>query len=110
MKTPAFKDTYNKQVHTVEYVGADFEHIQKAASLIKQRHPESRVYCLVNLGSASDPTIIWHTSILLAADEQRVTYHDPSSVTGGAFHTVHKKIFLTRWAQTYNRAKLIIST
>ena len=110
LKTPAFKDTYGKQVHTVEYIGADLEHIQKAAQLVKSHRPESRVYCLINLGSASEPTFIWHTGVLLAADEQRVVYHDPSGTTGGPYHALSKEHFLTRWAQTYNRAKLVIST
>ncbi len=109
LQTPTFCHLSGKSVATGEYIGTDFERLQTIVSTIKQQRPDAQVFCLVNLSSRAAGRRTWHTSILLAADPEKVVYHDPSNVHGGAYETEEKLSFTKRWAQTYNRARLIIA-
>lgn len=110
LKTPTFQDLSSRSVITAEYIGMDFGRLQKIADAIKQQHADAQVFCLVNLSSRAAGRRTWHTSILLAADKEKVVYHDPSNVHGGAYETEARASFAKRWTQTYNRARLVIAT
>lgn len=109
LKTPTFQQLSKKVSATVEYIGADFEQIQEAATKIRQRFDDVQVFCMINLSSTAAGRRTWHTGILLAADAQKVVYHDPSGVNGGAFSVEERAAFARRWVQSYNRARLIIA-
>lgn len=110
LKTPTFRQLSGKLVTTTAYIGTDFERLQVIAKTIKERHADAQVFCMVNLSSRTAGRRTWHASILLAADDEKVAYHDPSGIHGGAFQTEEKASFTKRWAQTYNRARLVIAT
>lgn len=110
LKTPLFEQTYGKQVSTVKYLGMDFDRIQRVTMAIKQRRPESQVFCIVNLSSASSTERTWHSGILLGADKDSVAYHDPSTTHGGAYSTADRETFTRRWTKTYNRTKFVIAS
>lgn len=110
LKTPLFEQTYGKQVSTVEYLGMDFDRIQRVAIAIKQRRPESQVFCIVNLSSVSGTARTWHSSVLLGADKDSVAYHDPSTTHGGAYLAADRETFMRRWTKTYNRTKFVIAS
>lgn len=110
LKTPSFEQYSQKQVTTIEYVGMDFDHIQKVATMIKQRRPETQVFCIVNFSSAANPIRTWHSGILIGADDHQVAYHDPSDTYSGAYTTADRATFIRRWAKTYNRTKFVVAS
>lgn len=108
-QTEVFSEVCDKDVTTMEIIGADFEMLDNLTSRIKQKRPESEVYCTVNLASQTAGEQVWHTSVLLEAGHGSVIYHDPSNHSGGAYKREATASFLSRWAIAYNRAVLTIA-
>jgi hypothetical protein len=108
-QTGAFREICDKEVMTLELIGADLAVIEKLASKIKMKNSDAQVYCVASISSASAPPAsgIWHSCIILGADGDKVTWHDPGSAEG-AFKEVPVAAFGRRWAGAYNRAQLFI--
>lgn len=109
-QTDIFKEICDKKVRAISYMGADFETISTLTARLKAVQPNVEVYCTVNLGSetAIDKGV-WHACVLLSADGECVTYHDPSTLGGGAHKTSSYADFTKRWAIAYNRAVITIA-
>lgn len=108
-QTEAFREICDKEVMTLEIIGADLTIIEKLASKIKAKNSDAQVYCVASISSASAPpnSGIWHSCIILGADGEKVTWHDPGSAEG-AFKEVPIADFGRRWAVAYNRVQLFI--
>ena len=108
-QTEVFHEICDKDVVTIELIGADFKTIDTLASRLKQKRPDGEVYCTINLASRTAGADVWHTCVLLEAGGGTVTYHDPSNQNGGAYRQSSDSDFLRRWAVSYNRAVLTIA-
>jgi len=114
MKTEFFKSRFGKEPQCVSFVGASLETINKFAEGVKKRFLGNNVYCIITLLSDSFPEAmrggIWHSNVLLSADDEYVTVHDPSLHRGGPNRKIQKEKFLHRWAQAHNRGHLIVAS
>lgn len=106
--TDTFKEICDREVMTFEMMGTDFAQIQSLASKLKTRRDGREIFCVVNLASKKSHSA-WHTSVLLGADGQNVTFHDPSNNLGGASLAEPYYEFADRWAVTYNRAVMVVA-
>ncbi|MGB4759082.1 MAG: papain-like cysteine protease family protein [Candidatus Saccharimonadales bacterium] len=108
--TETFNKLYNGGVQTLTVTGADLSTIQKIAAAYKRRDPNKRVFSIVSLSSEAGPSTVWHTNVLVGADETTVTTHDPSaSEWGKTYKNIGKEHFYKRWALALNRAHIIVS-
>jgi len=108
-QTEVFKEICDKDVATIELIGADFETIGKLATAFKRKRPHGEVYCTVNLASETAGAQVWHTSVLLGTEGDDVLYHDPSNWSGGAYKKASYDRFMRRWSVAYNRAVITIA-
>lgn len=111
--SPSFKKLQpGLDVQVATITGADLDTIRQISEGIKQRKPEAKVYCIINLRTLlHDIKDVWHTNVLLSADDESVTVHDPSRKNGlsGSKLKLTKDEFYERWAVGFNRAHLVIA-
>lgn len=98
-----------RSIATIDMLGADFNSIAGIARGARNRWPGCNVYCITPLGSEAASKTIMHQGVLLAVDENSVTYHDPSGVSGKAERTIPKIDFVQRWARGLNQAMFVIA-
>jgi hypothetical protein len=107
-QTEAFGEMCRRDILTLDIMGADFELIRKLAAKVTAQRPQADVFCMVNLSSLSLDKNVWHSNLLLEADDEKVVTHDPLR-RKGAFYEQPYEEFARRWAVAYNRAKLVIA-
>lgn len=108
-QTEIFSEICDKSVATYELIGADLAVIEKITTKLKKKRPSAEVYCTVNLASETAGEAVWHTCVLLSAENGVVVHHDPSNYNGGAYKSIPLEQFVSRWALAYNRAVLTIA-
>lgn len=111
LESKAVEEASGYSVRSVGFIGADLEYVSKLASIVKDKRPDAKVYSIVSLetesGGNSD---IWHTNVLLGADNDKVYCHDPTStVYGAANRPIRKEDFVRRWATTHNRGYVVFA-
>lgn len=113
LESRAFQDRFNQTVQTVTFTGGDLSLIRKIADGMKRGNPERKVHCVLSLQSDTSYTTIdagiWHSAVLLDADEHFVRVHEPTVHGEGESRRMPKHYFFERWAQAYMRGHLIIS-
>ena len=108
-QTEAFKAMCDKQVATYELMGTDLDQIGRLTTNAKKKWPESDVYCMVYQSSKTvKDSNIWHSNMLLGAENGVVVTHDPREAYGPNSEQSYEE-FIDRWAVSYNRAHLIIA-
>lgn len=109
-QTDAFKAMSDKKVTAYELMGTDLAQIGRLSTKVKDRWPESDVFCTVYQSSrtVSDSNILHH-NVLLEADGEKVVTHDPRSDVCGPFYEQSYEEFADRWAVSYNRAHLVVA-
>lgn len=111
----SFAEHCQDRITVNSFIGIDLATIGKVAQGIKAQRADRRVFGIVSLLSETVEYTggrVWHTGVLLEADEGTVTYHDPSGEegVGRANRCIDKDIFLRRWAHTFNRCHLVTAT
>ena len=107
-QTPAFKDAFlGIDVEYDNFFGFDFDDIKNLIDQVKQNSPNVQFFCTTSIESELLENG-WHDVILLSADENQVTIHDPSKRFGSAFRQIPKEDFIKRWGKTALSGKLII--
>lgn len=110
---PRFQEMSGRKCRVVSLIGTDLGVLDKTVRAVKQRQPDANVYSIVSLLSegvlAGDLNTVWHTGVLLYADDDHVIMHDPNERIGRRGRNFPKKDFLQRWGSTFNRAHLVIA-
>lgn len=108
-QTPEFRNRFpHISVRTVPFSGMGFDDISNIVMSIKEKVPNAKVFCEVDLKSEVIDGGV-HTVVLLGADNTNVYIHDPSSIVGGAGRSILKKDFITRWGASFLSGDLIIA-
>lgn len=111
-QTPAFKEHYGIDVRSIALSGVDLSDISRVVQKIKAKDDKYKVFCMISLATDHPLVIgdgIWHSAILLSAEEESVTIHDPSTVTGQPNRKLNKAEFVPRWGETFLRGHLVIA-
>lgn len=113
LNTPAFTERFGKTAKAFSFLGADIEMINKIAQDIREKLDVKKVLCVVSLLSETyenpeDPAV-WHSSVLLSADNEHVFVHDPSAHHGYPNRKIPKADFYRRWIQAYFRGYIVVS-
>jgi hypothetical protein len=109
--TPRFARRFPGRVATRSIIGADLDIIARLGR-IRERNPAVQAYCIVPVGSEVNhqQQDSAHAVVLLSADKDTVTVHDPSSTNrvGRADRVLPKADFARRWAAAHNIALLVV--
>lgn len=111
LESDAVGEISGYSVRSVEFFGADLDYVTRLASIVKNKRPDAKVYSVVSLATELEGNFdIWHTNVLLSADNDYVYCHDPSSANRGAPNRpIKKEAFVRRWATAYNRGHLVFA-
>ena len=106
LQTPQFFEHYGKRVSRLDFTGADFAWLGKLIG--KFARPGVQAFCMINLGSEITKDL-WHSNILLSADEESVVCHDPLRLAPSPGRRLPHATFAVRWAYALNRGSLVIA-
>lgn len=106
----ALANSSQKRIVTYDLIGGDLSTVAAIAAKARQKWHGSEVYCTVALGTENgiDPSIM-HQAVLLEADKDTVTYHDPSILRGADSLVASKETFVRRWSVGLNQAMIVIT-
>lgn len=111
-QSKVYRERFPDPVSTASFIGADLGTINTLATGIRNRYPGKQVYCMISLLSKTTEETykygVWHSNVLLGADAESVTVHDPA-FSAGAERRLSKQDFFDRWGQAYFRGHLIIA-
>lgn len=109
LESEALSRQINKAVGAISFFGADLNFVARIAQKVRERKPHAGIYCIVGLLSDSSPATwlkgIWHSNVLLAADEDTVLVHDPRRRPE---RRLDKRQFFERWMQAYAKGHIIV--
>lgn len=110
---PGFRELSGHACKVVNFLGADLSTIDRTVQAVRTKQPDAKVYSIVSLlsetGTRETDNLIWHTGVLLYADNDRVVLHDPKEYGGSRGRNLIKDDFLYRWGMTFNNAYLVIA-
>jgi hypothetical protein len=108
--TDIFSEVSDREVRVREFMGSDLDSIETFAKKLKARYSEADIFTIVSLASENggDKTI-WHTNVLLDADESSVRVLDPVRNQIYGPRLIDKQSFANRWATALNRGHFIIA-
>lgn len=110
---PGFRELSSHACKVVNFLGADLGVIDKTVRAIRAKQPGAKVYSIASMlsetGTRDSDHLIWHTGVLLYADEERVVLHDPKESGGRRGRNLGKDEFLRRWGMAFNSVYLVIA-
>ena len=113
LRTDAFTQEAGHEVSVASFLGADLDTIAKFAGIVKERHPEARVYCVASIrGKSPDREDTSHRVVLLNATQGGVFVHDPAWRPDGNMgdnFPMQKFEFTKRWAAANNSGLFVVA-
>lgn len=110
---PKFAEMTDRTCKVVTFTGTDLGVLGRTAQSIKEKRPDAQIYSMVSFLSDGalmlKTPMVWHTGILLHANDKHVVIHDPAEKVGHPEKQMTKSEFLRRWGAAFNRAHLIIA-